>query len=96
MMRKNDDAIDSPERIKQCLNCTKPNCDNCMKERVEDSEVEPYLPFLELHKQGFNDKEIAEKLGKSPSTIQYFRRRFGLDSNKKRRTKKELLLAKGE
>lgn len=94
MIRKNEDAIDSPEQIQKCLHCNKPYCNNCMYMRVEDGDLEPYLPFLELHKQGLNDREIAERLGKTPSTVQYFRRRFGLEANKKRRTKNELKCTK--
>lgn len=42
--------------------------------------------IIRLHRQGFNDVEIAAQLGISHDIVRLHRRKLGLEPNKKRRT----------
>ncbi len=43
--------------------------------------------LIELHAQGFNDREIGEKLGATPQAVGFHRKRLGLEPIRKHRSK---------
>lgn len=57
---------DSPEVIDKCLNCKKPECDNCLGancsvKKAHRSKI-GHDAFIKLYNSGLNDREIAESL----------------------------------
>lgn len=75
---------DSPENIKQCLNCTRTKCTNCLRvggkgyslkqDKIDHDE------FMELYEDGWNDPKLAEYFGVTVSVIRHYRHNRGLKS----------------
>lgn len=79
---------DSKEQIEQCLNCTKPECTNCLGPYSRKSQA-PFLAehkddLLELCEEGLTDRQIGQLLGRSKSQICYYRRLLGIPSIKEK------------
>lgn len=68
------------EEINACLNCTFPECINCLSKggRVYFKHEEWKKRIREYSKLGFTDKEMAKLLGCHPNTVAKLRTAIGL------------------
>lgn len=78
--------LDTPEQIARCLACEFDECKNCIRNRKETARMstdtrEKYLP---LYHEGLLDREAAERLGCSTSTVARWRHALGLQCNRER------------
>lgn len=86
-MSEEIDFIDTPEQINKCLNCAKPECDDCARRCVEGEPVYAHtLPvdheyFMELYEAGLSDTEMAKAMNRTRGTIAYHRASHGLKPN---------------
>lgn len=76
-------ACDSPEKIKKCLNCTKPVCNNCLggiNRRVSRGTGKCYAEgkeeFLACMKSGMSMLATARKVGITSETCYRWRKRL--------------------
>lgn len=72
---------DTAEQIKQCLNCKRARCNDCLSientvKNINEAE------FLKLYNQGCTDIEISKALGVCQDTAAKYRRAKGLAANK--------------
>lgn len=75
---------DSPEKIKQCLSCTRLKCSNCMREggkgrSLKRDKINP-TEFMDLYEEGWNDVQIANYFGVTQSIVKEYRKKRGLPS----------------
>ena len=86
-------AVDSPEQIQMCLNCTRSRCVDCIGRSIPDSRevyrrktkgyknrmLNPTArEVLNLYRTAKNDRDIAEKIGRPIPTVTGIRLKFGL------------------
>lgn len=68
--------VDTPERIKSCLNCQRPSCNNCFgfggdgntRKVTRQHPPETVQKIMELYWTGAAIKAIARKMGLAYST----------------------------
>lgn len=74
--------FDSPEAIAKCLNCKKPECDNCLGgncsvKKVHKQKIDHDV-FMKLYNSGLNDREIAESLDVARKQVIDHRKEYDL------------------
>lgn len=77
---------DSPERIQKCLNCTKPECNNCFGEAKGANVSRPRKPMVMLKdirddlvqaiKRGDSRKQICSQFNIGPQTLSRWERQL--------------------
>ena len=79
-------SYDSPEQIKECLNCRRPECVNCLDPNYYEYKrmTNTKERIAELNAKGLNDAQVARYLGLSHSHVTKLRRQMDLPANMKR------------
>ena len=70
---------DSQENIDACLSCKKEKCyGTCKRVTRHYRRINP-KEAMELFEQGLSDREIAYKIGVTPTSVREWRKRNGLE-----------------
>ena len=78
---------DTAEQIKQCLNCKRPKCNDCISGKNAGQSVNGE-EFMKLYNSGCTDGEMAKALGVCKETVAVYRRSRDLPVNREGRSRK--------
>ena len=79
-------TYDTPAQIQRCQTCKRPECTNCLAQPTVRPEAmkNRQAEFLRLYDRGRTDSEIAAAMGVTQQTVYYYRRKFGLEPNRRK------------
>lgn len=82
------EKVNSAEKIRLCLSCTRPKCVNCLDPRFIESRrmTKTKDKIKALWEDGKNDMQIAEELGLSHAHVTHLRNEMGLKAHRTRRS----------
>lgn len=77
-------SYDTPAQIHRCQSCKRPECTNCLTVPTVSLRAARRAEFTRLYDQGRTDSEIAAAMGVTQQTVYYYRRKFGLEPNRRK------------
>lgn len=85
---REDVREDTREEIEMCLNCSKPECDDCLsrggpfaKPSRAEIRLQKMAAVRRLHALGYTDAKIAAFTGLHISTVAVYRKEMRLPTN---------------